>query len=95
MTSFQKMLKDELKSNNGKISPEFIDRMVSLSEVIYLHPTDNTRICILKLPTGHEVIGVAQVLDAKNDIEEIGNKIAYTNAKNQLWSAFGSIAKVL
>ena len=47
------------------------------------------------MPTGHEVIGIAQVLDAKNDNEDIGNTVALTRAKNELWPLLGSIAKVL
>ena len=53
------------------------------------------RVCIIRLATGHEVIGVAQVLNKNNDVEEIGNAIAEKNAVMQLWSTFGAIAKVL
>lgn len=44
---------------------------------------------------GHEVLGLAQVLDSANDVEEIGNAVALANAKNSLWPVIGSIAKVL
>lgn len=53
------------------------------------------RACTITLPTGHEVVGIAQVLDAKNDNEDIGNAVALTRAKNELWPLLGSIAKVL
>jgi len=29
------------------------------------------------------------------DNEEIGNRVAFNNAKNQLWSTCGSIAKII
>lgn len=93
--SFTTKLRDELLANNGKISFNFISTYAANAEKIYLHPTENMRLCILKLETGHEVVGVAQVLSYKNDVEEIGNKVAYDNAVNQLWSIFGAIAKVL
>lgn len=88
-------IKASLEYNDGKISYDFIKNLADNSEVIYLHPTDNMRLCILKLYSGHEVIGVAQVLDSKNDVEEIGNKVAYDRAVDELWSVCGAIAKVL
>ena len=51
--------------------------------------------CTITLPTGHEVVGIAQVLDAKNDNENIGNLAALSKAKNELWPLLGTIAKVL
>ena len=79
----------------GKISFDFINDLTNDSEKIYLHPTPNMRICILKLKSGHEVYGVAQVLDANNDIEEVGNKIAFDRARDELWQVVGAIAKAL
>ncbi len=84
-----------IKDNDGKIGFEFITKYADRAEHIYLQPTANMRLCVLKLETGHEVIGVAQVLDSKNDVESTGNKIAYNNAVNELWKTFGAIAKVL
>lgn len=88
-------IKLNLDSNNGKIHPSFIANLAEHAEVFYLHPTDSTRICVLKLYSGHEVVGIAQVLDAKNDDEEIGNSVAYDNATNELWKLCGTIAKIL
>ena len=88
-------IKLNLDVNGGKISNEFIDNLAENAEAIYLNPTPNMRICILKIYSGHEVLGYAQVLDKKNDVEEIGNKVAYENAKNELWKVCGAIAKIL
>jgi hypothetical protein len=89
------MIKLNLEANGGKIAPDFIDNLAEDAEKIYLHPTDNTRICVMKIYSGHEVVGIAQVLDAKNDVEEIGNSVAYENAKQELWKVCGNIAKIL
>ena len=86
------MIKLDLESNNGKISFGFIENLAENAEVIYLHPTPRTRICIMTIYSGHEVIGIARVLDPKNDVEEIGNKIAFENARDELWKVCGSIA---
>lgn len=88
-------LTQALKGNDGKIPPAFIDAQVDQAQIIHLQPTENTRICVIKLTSGHEVVGVAQVLDAKNDVPDIGKSIALSNATDQLWQVFGSIAKVI
>ena len=93
--TFQMILKEAMNNNGGKIPFGFIQSMVAAGEVIHLHPTANTRICVIKLTTGHEVVGYSQVLDAKNDEKAIGQKIALDNAIDELWSVFGSIAKVI
>ena len=93
-TDLLRDIQNELLNNNNKLSSEFIDSVADKAEVIYLHPTDATRICILQLRSGHEVLGYAQVLDPKNDDESIGNSVAYNNAKGELWQLCGSIAKV-
>ena len=88
-------IKAQLNENNGKISFEFIKNLAEYSEKIFLHQTKNMRLCILKLYSGPEVIGIAQVLDSKNDDEKIGNDVAYNNAVNELWKVCGNIAKVV
>lgn len=90
----QQMIIDELAENSNKISPNFINNLVDMSSVQYLHPTPNMRLCIITLPTGHEVLGKAQVLDSTNDVESIGNSVALTNATNEIWTLVGSIAKL-
>lgn len=96
MMDLKKMIRAELDRNSGKLSPDFIDE-VSQSATVVVHRrlTHNTRVCVIVLPSGHELVGYAQVLDAKNDDESIGRKVAYDNAKEQLWSTLGSIAKVV
>lgn len=88
-------IKHELSVNSNKISKRFIDDLAdSATSIIYLRPTTNMRLCIITLPSGHEVLGKAQVLDSANDVEELGNKVAYDNAVNELWAVCGTIAKL-
>lgn len=88
-------IRKELKRNDGKLSFKFITDLADSGETTYLQPTPNMRLCVITLPSGHEVLGKAQVLDAKNDDKYIGNKVAYDNAVNELWAVCGSIAKVV
>jgi len=92
--NLQQSIIDELAENSNKISPLFINNIVAQSSIQYLKPTPNMRLCIITLPTGHEVLGKAQVLDASNDVEQLGNSVALTNATNELWALVGSIAKL-
>ena len=92
--NLQQLIIDELSSNSNRISPTFINSIVSQSTIQYFQLTPNMRVCVITLPTGHEVLGKAQVLDVANDVEEIGNKVALTNATNELWMLVGTIAKL-
>ena len=99
LTTIQ-LIQDELNRESdyklkGKLSVKFIDDLAETANTIYLHPTPTMRICILQLETGHEVYGVAQVLREENDSEYLGNQVAFNNAKNEIWSTIGSIAKAL
>jgi len=82
----------DLEANDGKISFDFIKNLADNADVIYLHPTPRTRICVMTIYSGHEVVGFARVLDPKNDVEEIGNQVAFDNAMDELWNVCGSIA---
>ena len=91
---FLNKIKSKIESNNGKLSFPFIMSVAESAQVTHIQPTPNMRLCILTLPSGHEVLGKAQVLDSVNDVKEIGEKVAYDNAVNELWSVCGSIAKL-
>lgn len=79
--------------NGGKLPFTFIQEAVENADVKYHQLSPSMRVCVIRLGnTNHEVIGVAQVLDAANDSEEIGNQVAFENAKNELWKVFGAIA---
>ena len=81
-----------VSNNGGKLPFSFIEAQVEAGTVTYTRLTPNMRVCVIRLESGHEVIGVAQVLDAANDVEEIGNSVALQNAPNELWKVFGAIA---
>lgn len=88
-------VKTELERNDNKISPNFIGELVLKSTQKHFQLTSTMRVCVLTLPSGHEVLGKAQVLDPANDIESIGNAVARDNAINEIWAQVGSIAKAL
>lgn len=91
------MIRDELQKSGGKLSYVFIESIANHpdNKITHVQPTPNTRVCVVTLPTGHDLVGYGQVLDAKNDIELIGQGVAYDNAIEQLWSVCGNIAKIV
>lgn len=95
--TFLEGLKAALDGNGGKIPLSFIEAHLNSPETKVTHAkvTPNTRVCVITLKTGHELVGYAQVLDAANDVALIGKEVAYNNAKEEIWRVFGSIAKVL
>ena len=90
-------IKRELETNKNKLSPAFINSIASHRETKVSHAqiTPNTRVCVVTLPSGHDLVGYAQVLDKNNDVELVGQEVAYTNAIKKLWSTCGTIAKTL
>lgn len=95
MENTTRRLRKVLKDNSGKITLEFIENEIETEKVKFFKLTANTRVCVIKTKGGHEVVGIAQVLDSINDVEEIGNEVAYKNAVDNLWNVYGSIAKVI
>ncbi len=87
-------IEKELEKNGNKLGFEFIKKVAKSSQEKYFKLTDSTRVCVLTLPTGHEVVGYARVLDKDNDREELGNSVALENATDELWSLLGTIAKL-
>jgi len=85
-------IKANLDSNGGRISPDFIDNLAANAEYVWLHPTPRTRLCVMTIYSGHEIVGKSQVLDPKNDVKTIGEEVAFNDAKNQLWQLCGNIA---
>lgn len=88
-------IKRELEKNGNKLSKDFVDSILNDPSVTVMHSElmGNTRFCVIILPSGHNLVGYAQVLDAKNDDQLIGQEVAYNNAADQAWSVLGAIAK--
>ena len=90
-------LKKGLEDNSGKIPYTLCDEILAATDTKVTHSqiTPNTRVCVITLPTGHDLVGYAQVLDSKNDVELVGQEVAYKNAAEKVWQTLGNIAKVL
>ena len=85
----------ELKTNGGKISKEFVSNYATKCTYEYGKIGDSARVCVMTTTTGNKIVESALVLDPKNDVEEIGNKVAREMCQEQLWSFLGGMAKIL
>jgi len=94
MSNVLTRIANELESDN-KLSQAFIEKELNASTVEHGKIGDSCRVCVITLPAGHKLVGYALVLDPVNDVELIGQEVAYNNAKEKIWEAYGSIAKAL
>ena len=90
-------IKAELEKSSGKLSLEFINSYLQhpKTKVTHKQLTPNTRVCVITLTTGHDLVGFAQVLNAENDVELIGQEVAYKEAAEKIWPTLGAIAKAI
>ena len=95
MSKTVRRLNNAMLNNSGKIPQSFIGNELYAAKVTHMKITPNTRVCVITTLSGHDLVGYSQVLDAKNDVELIGQEIAYRNAAEQAWSVYGTIAKVI
>ncbi len=91
------LIKKELEKSNGKLSYDFTQSILNSPDTKVIHSPlmSNTRTCVIVLPTGHNLVGYAQVLNVKNDEYLIGQEVAYENAAEKIWEVLGAIAKAI
>jgi hypothetical protein len=87
-------IEDELRANSGKMSSKFRLNYANSCHCEY-SKVGRVRFCVLTTTNGDLLIGKAMVLDAVNDIEEIGNKRAREDAVSQIGSFLGGLAKMI
>lgn len=71
-----------------KVTKEGIQARITNTEFFVL-PGTTVTICSITLDNGYSVRGESACVDPANYRQDIGEKIAYDNAFNQLWPLFG------
>lgn len=74
--------------NAPRLSPESINAVVVGADY-YVFPGTSTTVCRLALANGYSVVGTSACVSLDNFDEEIGKKIAYEHARNQIWQLEG------
>ncbi|NIJ34325.1 Gp49 family protein [Sphingomonas oligoaromativorans] len=82
----------ELKARLGaqtapKVGPERVEAVIA--ERLFVRPTGTLTICVLTLANGFTVTGESACASPENYNQEIGEKIAFDNAKQKIWALEG------
>lgn len=70
-----------------KITQEDLQALIDKEE--YARFGETCTVCALTLKSGYTVIGKSGCIDSKQFDENIGRKIAFDNAINELWALHG------
>lgn len=94
MTTEQNIEKEIVSKglNAPRLTPDHIDSVI-IGETYTNLPDGRTVICQLTLQNGFTVDGKSACVSKENFDQEIGNKIARTNAREKIWELEGYLLK--
>lgn len=78
--------------NAPRLTPDHIDSVIK-GEYYHVFPESTTTVCRLTLKNGFSVIGSAAAASPENFDEEVGRKVAKTNAREKIWELEGYLLK--
>jgi hypothetical protein len=78
--------------NAPRLTPDNIDNVIADSD-FYVFPKTQLTVCCLTLKNGFNVTGESACASPENFNKEIGEKIAYNNARNKIWQLEGYLLK--
>lgn len=76
------------KTKAPRLTPELIDVMIQ-NEHYWVVPNSTTTVCALQLTNSYVVVGKAACINPENFDAAIGRKVAYDDARNQIWALEG------
>ena len=77
--------------NAPRLTPAHIDS--TIKDIRYHRLTDVLTVCVLTLMNGFTVTGESACASPENYNEEIGNKVAFENAREKIWMLEGYLLK--
>ena len=77
--------------NAPRLTPAHIDS--TIRDISYHRLTDVLTVCVLTLMNGFTVTGESACASPENFDEEIGNKVAFENAREKIWMLEGYLLK--
>jgi hypothetical protein len=93
--SSEKELEKEIQDkglNAPRLTPQLIDDAV-IDADYYVFPKTQLTVCCLTLKNGFTVTGESACASPENFNKEIGEKIAFDNARNKIWALEGYLLK--
>ena len=90
-TPSERSLEQEIRSkglNAPRITPDMVDQSIAAKQ-FYVFPGTTVTVCCLTLLNGFNVVGESAAASPENFNLEIGQKVAFENARNKIWSLLG------
>lgn len=74
-----------------RITPQHIDAVVA--DAHFIRASDTLTLCVIKSVNGFEVVGKSACADPANYDQAIGERVAFDDAKRQLWPLEGYLLR--
>jgi len=78
--------------NAPRLTPDRINDCI-IEKYYHIIPNSTMTICVLTLQNGFQVIGHSAAASKENFDKDLGKKIAFDNAKKQIWQLEGYLLK--
>jgi len=91
----EKAIEQEIKDKGltaPRLTPDHIDEQIR-TVAFHQFPGTTTTVCLLTLRNGFTVTGESACASPENYNAEIGNKIAFTNAREKIWLLEGYLLR--
>lgn len=75
-----------------RVTPELIDKKI-VDEAYHVFPDKTLTVCVLTLENGFMVTGVSACASPLNFDKEVGEQIAYRNAREKIWALEGYLLR--
>lgn len=91
MSKDEQKIEDEINDkglNAPRLKPEMIDAAIVKKE-FHTFPGNKQTVCCLTLKNGFTIVGESACVSPENFDKEIGDKIAFENARDKIWAFEG------
>lgn len=91
----EKFLEKEIKEKGltaPRITPDYIDSLIKHKQ-FHIFEGSMLTVCCLTLQNGFTVSGTSACASPTNFDREIGEKVAFSNARNEIWALEGYLLK--
>lgn len=95
MSASESDIENEIQEKNlnaPRLTPRMISEVISNTQY-YIFPETMVTVCCLTLKNGFNVIGESACVSSANFDKDIGESIAYENARNKIWALEGYLLK--